>query len=343
MKEKDTEQGVSVLICTFNGSKRLVPTLNALKNQVNTEGIPWEVLLVDNASTDSTAESAAALWKDCNIPFRLIREPNPGRENALRTGYGQVRYEFVCNVDDDNHLCNDYIEKIYRNMTSHPEVAVCAGQGYGLFEVPPPEWFDPYLHALAIGPQGKKAGYIDMERPYFYGAGTVYRKSMWDRIHSAGFRFLLIGRKGKKGLGSGEDSVLCLIALLSGYKLWYDPEMTFKHQMPAERLTWPYLRRLYRAFGRSDLIVHQYFRLFGMFGKRRSRLLNSYAGNILLTAGLVLQRLPAYIPAVLFKNKGNAAVLNTERDIALFFELLINRRRYLTVKKILNEADWIKR
>ena len=69
----------------------------------------------------------------------------------MKTGFKNARYEYVCNVDDDTWVCDDYIFRVYANMTHHPDVAVCGGCGSGAFEVNPPTWLKNYENALAIG------------------------------------------------------------------------------------------------------------------------------------------------------------------------------------------------
>jgi glycosyltransferase involved in cell wall biosynthesis len=49
--------GISLVICTFNGASRLKPTLEAIFNQEDQHQIPWELIIIDNASTDETAKA----------------------------------------------------------------------------------------------------------------------------------------------------------------------------------------------------------------------------------------------------------------------------------------------
>jgi glycosyltransferase involved in cell wall biosynthesis len=340
MTLKETQPGITVLICTYNGASRLSPTLNALLNQKNTQDIPWEIILVDNASTDDTSKVASDILSRGKTPFRIIHEPKPGRDHALKTGFKECRYEYVCNVDDDTWVCEDYIYRVFQNMTKHPEVGVCGGCGSGAFEVPPPPWLEKYQNALAIGPQGDQEGYVSRSRSYLYGACAVYRKSLWNLLHDNGFRFFLSGRKGNK-LNSGEDSELSQAWMLAGYKLWYDPGITFQHYMPAGRLTWDYFRKLYKAFGRSDLVMRQYQCALGLFGMLRKFIINHY---LLLLIQALLEALfawPGYIVARAINREGDKQILESERKFAFFGELLSRRKRYLAVKSALKTARWM--
>ena len=341
MIETSIEKGVTILICTYNGSSRLEPTLKAILKQENTDNIPWEVILVDNASTDNTSEIARTIMdNNNNVRFTLVNESEPGRDNALRKGFDHAKYEYVCNVDDDTWICNNYVAIVWEIMIQHPEVAVCGGYGSGAFESEPPVWFKEFESALAIGPQGKEAGYVSNERSYLYGACAVYRNSLWHLLQKSGFQFFLSGRKGNK-LNSGEDFELCQAWKLAGYKLWYDPRINFQHFMPSGRLTWSYFRKIYRAFGRSDLITQQYFRIQGLYSSTKGYLIKKYVLYLVYELYLIMKRLPRYITGLLFHNSGNKIILDTEREWSLFAELLRNRKLYMAIKKVLKDARWI--
>src|SRR6185437_5482655 len=74
MPAGETPLGVSVVICTYNGAARLPRTLAHLAAQENTGAIAWEVLVVDNASTDDTAEVARRCWPaHAPAPLRIVR------------------------------------------------------------------------------------------------------------------------------------------------------------------------------------------------------------------------------------------------------------------------------
>lgn len=84
----------SVVIGTFNGARSLGDALNALESQV-TE-FPYEILVVNDASTDATAEIA-------NRPSvrRIDLHENKGHGHALNVGLAEARGEFMAMLDDD--------------------------------------------------------------------------------------------------------------------------------------------------------------------------------------------------------------------------------------------------
>ena len=65
--------GISVIICCYNSSLRLDETLKHLINQ-KTHGFNWELIVVDNASTDNTEAYARLVLTDVkNIDFTIVR------------------------------------------------------------------------------------------------------------------------------------------------------------------------------------------------------------------------------------------------------------------------------
>ncbi len=267
------EPGVSIILCCHNSEKRLPKVLDCLNNQKNISDISWEILLVDNASTDGTVEIAKRYSTACKLPIRILPESRIGLSFARMTGINASRYDIICYVDDDNWLNDQYIASVYQIMMTHSDVGLCGGYGIAAFENDPPAWFNNFQEAYAVGPQGKEAGYLPGNCSLIYGAGLTLRKSAWLKLENNGFNYILTGRKGKS-LSSGEDSELCLAIQLAGYKIWYDPALTFEHFMPSVRLTYAYLIKLFEAFGRSDVILGIYFSEFE--GKLKKMVIQNY-------------------------------------------------------------------
>jgi len=245
--------GVSLVICCHNSSARLPATFDHIIQQKSRDIIPWEVIVVDNGSTDNTADRARALWdKIAHGRLRIVNEPLLGLSNARRRGLEEARYEYVSFIDDDNWICHDWIQVIYDVMGGHPEVGACGSESIAECQVEPPSWFDIYKENFAVGRQAEASGDITDTRGYLWGAGITIRKSAWQMISSSGFTFLLSDRKGNM-LSSGGDSELCFALSRAGWRLWYEQRLVLKHYLPAARLTIEYLKRLMRGIGASTV------------------------------------------------------------------------------------------
>lgn len=252
--------GISFIVCSYNSACRLVPTLAHLAAQAIPAGLPWEVVVVDNGSTDDTAGVALREWpKHLDGVLRVVNEPKPGLSHARRRGWEDARYEVLSFVDDDNWVCPEWARLAVEVMDIHPEIGVCGGQSEAVCEVHPPAWFERFAYAYAVGTQGEQAGDITKTRGYVWGAGLTLRKKALQGLLDGGFRPMLTDRKGAD-LAAGGDGELCFALRLAGWKIWYDPRLKFRHFLPAARLNWNYLRRLHRGFGRSKAVLQIYKR-----------------------------------------------------------------------------------
>lgn len=254
-------QGVSVIICCYNSSKRLPETLKHLSLQVVPNEISWEVIIVNNASKDNTVEAANCLWRNlkCHTPFRVVEEEKPGLANAREKGLQLAKYDFCIFCDDDNWLQRDYVRISFETMKRDNLIGVLGGRGEALCEIAPPTWFEKNKKSYAVGCQAVNEGDITKSYGVVYGAGSVINKKIYFSIINRGFKSFLIDRKGLE-LSTGHDYEICYSMALSGYKIYYNPKLSFKHFIPKERLTRAYLLKLKKGVfsARPVLSLYKY-------------------------------------------------------------------------------------
>jgi glycosyltransferase involved in cell wall biosynthesis len=272
-------RGVSVIVCCHNAARRLAPTLQHLAAQQVSEDLPWEVLVVDNASTDGTAELACSVWPaDHRIPLRVIPESRLGLSNARATGLAEARYEYISFVDDDNWVCSRWIETVAQVLDQDSQASACMGAVEAVFETEAPSWFERYQQCFAAGNWGPTPKYIVFME--IWGGGLSLRHTAWRQLRSAGFSSCLTDRRGKR-LSSGGDTELGAALTLLGWKLRYDPRLKLQHFMPSGRLNWRYLRRLWRGFGHSSVALDWYrFALEGNPATWKVRVARGWAWNL---------------------------------------------------------------
>lgn len=248
------------MICCYNSAARLPETLRHIAWQRTADSTPWEVIVVNNASTDDTAAVARRVWGEegSGAPFTVVDEPEPGLSHARHRGFMTARYEYVLFCDDDNWLAAHYVQVAYEVMTAGPRIGVLGGNGEGVCEVPPPAWYHTYGPlTFAIGAPMEKSGRVPDAIGAVYGAGAVYRKLPYLCLVQHGFRSRLSDRKGNE-LTSGGDTELCYTYRLMGYQIWYDERLIFKHFIPKERLNWKYLKRFYAGSLKTINILSPY-------------------------------------------------------------------------------------
>ena len=333
-------KGISIIICSYNSEHRIKDVLGCLLAQENTDGFAWEVVMVDNASTDNTVETARQSWHNTKIPLHIFHESRQGQSYATRTGIKKAKYDIIIMVDDDNYISPNYVSRAYTIMETHPEVGIAGGRGIGLFDKEPPAWIGNIEQALAIGPQGEHEGYVDDKRGYIYGAGSIIRKPVYDYLISNNYQLMLKGRIGKS-LVAGEDTERSMAFRVLGYKLWYDPSLEFRHHMSVSRLEWSYIRRLYKSFGRTFV----YFELYSEILKKPEGI-NAFMTKYIIPDILnkfvkLLRALPAFIKVMLKgSSEGKNEVLKFDYSYGRLSEKIIHLFKIRRYRRRLKNAAW---
>jgi glycosyltransferase involved in cell wall biosynthesis len=253
-----TNPGISVIICCHNSAKNLPRTIEALAKQ-SKNSFRWEIIIVDNNSTDNTKQVAIAEWNKydiTDIPFQVVEEKSPGLSAAREKGFQVSSYEFCLFCDDDNWLDASYVSNVFELMKSDPTIGVLGGIGEAVCEVTPPSWFDDLKGGYAVGKQADRSGDVT-DRGYVYGAGATFRKSVYLALRKKGFQPLLSDRKGKV-LSSGGDKELCYAYLLLGFKISYSSQLQFRHFIAKHKLSKDYATKMFLGFAAAQPILNLY-------------------------------------------------------------------------------------
>jgi glycosyltransferase involved in cell wall biosynthesis len=247
--------GVSIIICCYNSEKLLPETLKYISQQNVSDTLRWEVIIVNNNSSDKTKEIVRAEWNKYshkkNCSFQIVDEPNSGLSNARKKGLDSSNYDILIYCDDDNWLCEDYVQMAYNAMLLNESTAVIGGYGEPVFENNhEPEWFHLYASSYALGIQNPKLNKV-------YGAGMVVKKKTLQNLYNTGFESLLSDRNNII-LSSGGDTELCYALVLLGYKIEFNSQLKFKHFITAKRLNYEYLKKLFAGNAEAGVISNIY-------------------------------------------------------------------------------------
>ena len=96
--EKRLHMKVSIIFATYNRNEILTQTLQGLVD-MDTIGLDWEVVLVDNAGNDETARISASF--SASLPLKFLVETAPGKNNALNTALNHASGDLFIFTDDD--------------------------------------------------------------------------------------------------------------------------------------------------------------------------------------------------------------------------------------------------
>ena len=119
ISEKPT---VSVLIPAYNEEWRILPTVGAIATHMCSRGEPWELVVADDGSTDTTV----ALLEDLRFPnIRvLIAERNKGKGDAVRRGMLAAEGQYVLFADADQSTPIEQFDRLLDQLKDGYDVAV---------------------------------------------------------------------------------------------------------------------------------------------------------------------------------------------------------------------------
>lgn len=250
--------GISVIICCYNGAARLPETLRHLALQQVSPQISWEIIIVDNASTDGTGAVAHTEWQQHNLPgvnFNVLSEKRPRKYYALQTGVAKAAHEFIMICDDDNRLNHNYINQAFQIISSNNKIAAVGGQGIAVSDGQIPGWFWPDQHIYAVGKPAAGSGDVSA-KGYLWGAGMVFRKALYQRVN-LDLPSLLLGPD-QQETARAEDVELCMRFIMAGYRLYYDEALVFEHFIDSTRLTDSYRNKLLDAGSHEIRVLNLY-------------------------------------------------------------------------------------
>ena len=151
--------GISVIICCHNSAKLLPETLARLENQNVKGNLLWEIILVDNASTDNTRDTALRVWPhDSPVNLKIVDEPKLGLKNARRRGVRESTKEVIAFIDDDNWVNEDWVQTASEVMSHNPGVGICGGSSLGVFEAPPHTGLNAFKKAMPLATRSPRRG-----------------------------------------------------------------------------------------------------------------------------------------------------------------------------------------
>jgi glycosyltransferase involved in cell wall biosynthesis len=254
------KKGITVILCTFNGAARLPKTIDHLAAQKVSGDLNWELIVVDNASTDSSSEVVKTLWEQHNnnprVSLNLALENTPGKLFAFQKGIALAKYEYFIICDDDNWLKADYVQTAFDILEKNMRIGALGGQALAATTSILPDWFEAVQEGYAVGTQAKNTGDVT-SKGMLWGAGLSSRTQLYKDMYND-FPSLLIDKNDHRIL-TAEDSEYCLRLVLKGYQLYYDSRLSLQHYIPDGRLTLTYKNSLFDNFKKANLIIDNYF------------------------------------------------------------------------------------
>ena len=230
---------VSVIISTYNRSADLTRALASLLHQ---EGdVRYEVLVVDNNSTDDTRQVVERAMATSKVPLRYLFEPRQGVSFGRNTGIENASAPIVAFTDDDCCPAANWVTSIVRAFERHPDLDCIGGRVLPRWPEKVPEWFTwRQVSPLAFCEHGEQEFVVDAGHAAtcLITANLACRRSVFER----------------SGLFSpeyprGQDREIQLRMWRAGCHGLYAPDVLVTVDVPASRLTKQHFRQWFRRYG----------------------------------------------------------------------------------------------
>jgi glycosyltransferase involved in cell wall biosynthesis len=237
---------LSVVICTYNRDKILDEAFSLLTAQTADRN-SYEIIIVDNASTDNTKAIADSHRQRLNLIYAY--ESNLGLSYARNLGIKLAKAAFIAYLDDDSRPNPDWISVILNTIrVFNPDIF--GGAVFPYYQSPKPAWF--LDKDATFGYWGDTVSPLGRDE-YLSGNNIVFRKELLERL--GGFNPQLGMRGTNLGYHEEAEIVKKTRAVLPYAKILYVPEMSLRHLVPAYkmRLGW-YVRRIFAA-AKSEVIL----------------------------------------------------------------------------------------
>jgi glycosyltransferase involved in cell wall biosynthesis len=251
---------ISVVVCTYNRAHSLERTLQSIAQQKLPDDFSWEVIVVDNNSSDSTSQviqDAQERLKISNLRYEF--EGKQGLSHARNHGISCANGQIILFTDDDVCPESDWVYQIANNMDRY-KCEACGGRIAPVWEEAPPKWLSERLYGfLALRMENGRPRQITDAADVPFGANMAFYKSVFDRV---GMFDASRGRKGNMLAGGEELDVFGRI-LDNGGKIYYFPAARVHHYIESFRAKKSYFRR-WRFQGSKNIAETE-----GIQGQRR--------------------------------------------------------------------------
>lgn len=221
---------ISAIICTHNRAQYLGKAIDSLLQQ--DFPAPYEVIVVDNASSDSTRTVVEAR---SHPHLHYVYEPTTGLSVARNTGASTAQSPLLAYLDDDAIASPQWLRTLYAAYQQNERLAIAGGKVTLIWEsnTHPPHWLSTGL-AANLGAYDLGDEPVTIDRPGLTPRGLNYsiRRSFLEQV--GGFDTHL-GRMGTMLL-SNEELRMTELALEQGWQVTYVPEALVAHHVAPERL-----------------------------------------------------------------------------------------------------------
>lgn len=244
---------ITVAVCSYNAMQYLPNLIEKLSAQDCS--IPFEVLIIDNNSTDNTQELVERVAATSTVPIRYVNEAEQGipfaRNRAIEESLSS---RYLAFIDADEIPEKVWLQAAVRILSD--DAIDCVGGKISIALPNRPPWLSNDLLPFygEVNHSNQTFRIIDPSTPIWSG-NIAYNT----RIFQQGLRFdTRYNRKGK-GIGGGSDGIMFSYFLQHQFTLVYEPEMEILHLIPDEKIKRGYFLKLHYLAGKKSGLYEMNF------------------------------------------------------------------------------------
>lgn len=223
---------ITVIVCSYNRAELLGEALSSLTN-LNSTGFSYEVLVIDNASTDNTRDVVMLAAQDSKCVVRYEMESQPGVSFARNRGVKESNSDWMAFFDDDELADPDWLIQLLKAAKENQVKCVGGAINLHLLRDNGVERnLRPWVRVMFNCTRDMQVGQL-YDRKCTPGTGNMaVHRDVFDKIGL--FRTDLVE--------GGEDTDLFHRMREAGFEAYYSPHALVHHRVSESRLEPKYMR-----------------------------------------------------------------------------------------------------
>lgn len=208
---------ISVIVCTFDHAQSLLATLHSLAAIDFDATRGWELIVVDNNSSDGTARTVREFAGRAGVPVQYAFEGRQGLSYARNCGMALAHGEIIAFTDDDVRVSANWLTELDREFSADPAVALVCGRTIPVHDG---------LYPLGVKDSPDRTLYRHPSPPLHIGIGNnlAVRRSVARQVGTFDVQ-LGAGTR----CGAAEDTDYIYRVLKSGHPVLYTPAAVVRH------------------------------------------------------------------------------------------------------------------
>jgi glycosyltransferase involved in cell wall biosynthesis len=237
---------ISVVLCTYNGADSLGTALKSLSKLSVPDGLSWEVVLVNNNSTDDTEKIIEEFARTSGLNVQQVFEPKQGRAFAMNAGIRRASGEVLAFTDDDVIIDSQWLAGLSRTFADFECIGV-GGRVVPVWHQPKPTWLEmegqQVVGHFEYGDEPKQISLPPI------GANMAFRRLAFEKY---GLFQAELGVN-KSEIGGTEDDEFGRRLLRAGETIMYAPRAIIRLPVESHRLTKEYFLRWFYSMGKANM------------------------------------------------------------------------------------------